>query len=104
MFNKFGDNEDKAMKYFLAKTTFIRWWALSVWSKMLINNVSDFLTWRIQSLDDFEKKYAEIKKQFIDDLVQGESNFDEKEKKVIFSLQNRLDYYYAKYKRQHYWI
>jgi hypothetical protein len=24
MFNKFGDNEDKAMKYFLAKTTFIR--------------------------------------------------------------------------------
>ena len=73
-------------------------------AKMLFWTIENGLTSRVQSLGTLDKKYLEMKQKFIDNLVWDKSDFDQKEKNAISSLQTRLDYYYARYKRTHYWV
>lgn len=104
-FNDIWNNPDKAMRYFLTKTSWYLWGTMTKGLKMLFWTVEDKLTTRIQSLDSLDKNYEKMKQKFIDNLVWNKSDFDANEKKAIFSLQKRLDYYYAQYKRKHYnWV
>lgn len=95
MFNKIGENEQKGLKYFLAKTTLIKGGKIGVGFKKIRNYFS------IRNHTQLDIIFEQQKKIFIDDLKDkmNKKGLSDADTKTIKAIEDRLEYYHKKYKR-----
>lgn len=94
-FNKIGDDEIKGLKYFLAKTEFIKGGKISMGVKRIRNYFS------IRNHKQLDETFAKQKEIFLDNLKKkmGKKGTSEADNQTIKAIEDRLDYYHKKYKR-----